>query len=124
HKSFEWEISPEKGHIGAIHRLVENIETSTKLRVRWEDPNSSPIPIEYSHFLVGSTLDSEDKILTWTLHEYEETEYGTKLRTTFRLPAKIPKSFIKALRKHNIEEIGEFSNFLPKLYEENKENKK
>ena len=58
--------------------------------------------------------------MTWMLHEYEKIENGTKLRTTFRLPAKIPKPFIEALRKHNIEEIREFENFLPELYDENK----
>lgn len=120
HKSFEWEVSPKKGHVGAIQRIIEIIGLSTMLRIRWEDPSSSPIPIEYSHALVGSTLDSEDRSITWLLHEYEQIEHGTKLRTTFRLPAKVPKSFIEALRKHNIEEIGEFINFLPALYEENK----
>lgn len=120
HKSFEWEISPKKGHVGAIQRIVENIGLPTTLRIRWEDPSSSPIPIEYSHALVGCTLDSEDKPMTWLLHEYEQIENGTKLRTIFRLPAKIPKTFIEALRKHNIEEIGEFSKFLPALYEKNK----
>ena len=124
HESFEWEISPKKGHIGAIQRIVENIGFPTKLRIRWEDPKSSSIPIEYSHALVGSVINDENKPLSWLLHEYEQIEKGTKLRTTFRLPAKTPKSFIEALRKHNIEEITEFSNFLPKLYEENKEVKK
>ena len=62
HKSFEWEVSPEKGHIGAIQRIVENIVLPTKLRIRWEDPNSSPIKIEYTHALVGSTLDHENKV--------------------------------------------------------------
>ena len=120
HQSFEWEVSPKVGHVGAIQRIVENIGIPTMLRIRWEDPSQSPIPIEYSHALVGSTLDNDDKPMTWMLHEYEKIENGTKLRTTFRLPAKIPKPFIEALRKHNIEEIREFENFLPELYDENK----
>ena len=120
HKSFEWEVSPKKGHVGAIQRIVENIGLPTMLRIRWEDPSESPIPIEYSHALVGSTLDNDDKPITWLLHEYKSFENGTKLRTTFRLPAKVPKPFLEALRKHNIEEISEFANFLPDLYEANK----
>ncbi len=120
HKSFEWEVSPKKGHVGAIQRIVENIGLPTMLRIRWEDPSSSPIPIEYSHALLGNRLNREDKPMSWLLHEYEQIENRTKLRTTFRLPAKTPKSFIEALRKHNIEEISQFTNFLPKLYEENK----
>jgi len=120
HKSFEWEVSPKKGHVGAIQHIVENIGLPTMLRIRWEDPSSSPIPIEYNHALVGSTLDREDKPISWILHEYELIENGIKLRTTFRLPAKIPNFIIEALRTHNLEEISEFANFLPKLYEENK----
>jgi len=120
HKSFEWEVSPKEGHVGAIQRIVENIGLPTMLRIRWEDPSSSPIPIEYKHALVGSTLDQDDKPMSWFLHEYESIGNGTKLCTTFRLPAKVPKMFIEALSKHNLEEIGEFTNFLPKLYEENK----
>jgi len=120
HKSFEWEVSPKEGHVGAIQRIVENIGLPTMLRIRWEEPSHSPIPIEYSHALVGSTLDHDDKPMSWILHEYEPFENGTKLRTTFRLPAKVPKPFLEALRKHNIEEISEFANFLPDLYEANK----
>ena len=120
HVSFEWEISPKEGHVGAIHRVVEKIGFDTTLRIRWEDPIHSPIPIEYSNALLGSTLDHDDKSMSWILHEYETIENGIKLRTTFRLPAKVPKPFLEALRKHNKEEISEFANFLPKLYEENK----
>lgn len=120
HQSFQWEVSPKKGHIGAIHRVVENIGPPTTLRIRWEDPSTSPIPIEYDHAQVGSTLDDNDNSISWVLHEYESIENGTKLRTTFRLPAKVPKQFIETLRKHNKEEIAEFVNFLPRLFEGNK----
>jgi len=91
HKSFEWEVSPKEGHVGAIQRVVENIGIPTTLRIRWEDPSQSPIPIEYNHALVGSTLDHDNKPMTWLLHEYEK-----------------------------IEKISEFEHFLPELYEENK----
>ncbi|MFX1557009.1 MAG: DAPG hydrolase family protein [Promethearchaeota archaeon] len=120
HISFQWEISPKKGHIGAIHRVIENIGIPTMLRIRWEDPDNSPIPIEYDHALSASILNRADNPTSWLLHEYESIENGTKIRTTFRLPAKIPKQFIEALRKHNKEEIGEFVNFLPNLFEKNK----
>ena len=120
HESFEWEVSPKEGHVGAIQRVVEKVGVSATMRIRWEDPSQSPIPIEYSHALVASTIDHNDKPMSWLLHEYKEFEKGTKLRSTFRLPARIPKPFIEALRKHNLEEIGEFENFLPELYNENK----
>ena len=60
HQSFQWEVSPKKGHIGAIQRIVENIGLPTMLRIRWEDPSNSPIPIEYKHALAGSILDRND----------------------------------------------------------------
>lgn len=120
HVSFEWEKLPEKGKIGAIHRVIETIKVPTLLRIRWEDPNLHPIKASYDHVIAGSILDSKDNPLSWIIHEYEAMENGTRLRTTFRLPAKVPKWFIIALRKHNIEEIGEFSRFLPELYENNK----
>ncbi|MFX1427667.1 MAG: DAPG hydrolase family protein [Promethearchaeota archaeon] len=121
HKSFEWEIPPKERHIGAIHRVDENIgELPTTLRIRWEDPNASPIHIEYDHALLGSVIDDNNNPTGWALHEYESIEKGTKMRSTFRLPAAIPQPFIEALRKHNKEEMGEFVNFLPSLFEEHK----
>ncbi|MFX1259735.1 MAG: DAPG hydrolase family protein [Promethearchaeota archaeon] len=120
HISFKWEKTLEKGHFGAIQRVVEIVKVPTMLRIRWEETRSIPIKAAYSHLVVGSVLDSNDKPLTWILHEYESIDDGTRSRTTFRLASKTPRWFIKALRKHNIEEIGEFTNFLPKLYEENK----
>ena len=120
HISFKWEKPPEEGHFGAIHCVIETVKVPTMLRIRWEDPSSIPIKVSYSHAAAGSVLDSNDKPLTWILHEYDSIDDGIRLRTTFRLPAKSPRWFLKALRKHNIEEIGEFTNFLPSLYEENK----
>ena len=121
HKSFEWEVPPKESHIGAIHRVDEDIGgITTTLRIRWEDPSTSPISVEFDHTLFASVLDDNDNSTSWLLHEYESIENGTKLRSTFRLPARAPKQFIEALRKHNKEEIGEFVNFLPKLFEEHK----
>ena len=120
HISFKWEKSPKNGHFGAIQCVIETVKVPTMLRIRWEDPISIPIKANYSHILAGSVLDSNDNPISWILHEYESTENGTRLRTIFRLPAKTPRWFIKALRKHNIEEIGQFTNFLPTLFEENK----
>ncbi|MFW9879694.1 MAG: DAPG hydrolase family protein [Candidatus Thorarchaeota archaeon] len=121
HKSFVWEIPPKEGHIGSIHRVDEDIGgITTTLRIRGEDLSISPISVEFDHAIAASVLDDNDNPTSWLLHEYESIEIGTKLRSTFRLPARAPKQFIEALRKHNIEEIGEFVNFLPKLYKESK----
>ncbi|MFX1276041.1 MAG: phloretin hydrolase, partial [Promethearchaeota archaeon] len=110
----------EGEQFGAIQRVIETVKVPTMLRIRWEDPNSQPIKISYDHMICGSVINSNNKPISWILHEYEPIGDGTHLRTTFRLPGKVPRWFIKALRQHNIEEIGEFQNFLPKLYEENK----
>ena len=121
HKSFESEISPAnvKDHVGAIHRVVETIEgRPTTLRIRWENPDSIPIKAEFTHKNAASVLNNKDKPISWVLHEYHSIPNGTHLRSTFRLPAQIPNSFIEHLRKHNIEEIGHFTEFLPRLYEE------
>ena len=121
HILFEWEKAPEEGQFGAIHRVIETIKVPTMLRIRWEDPNSHPIKATYDHVIAASILDSNDNPLSWIIHEYEEMENGTRLRTTFRLPGRVPKWFIKALHQHNIEEIGEFPEFLPELYAKNKD---
>jgi len=121
HKSFEWEISPGsvKGHVGAIHRVVETIEgRPTTLRIRWENPDSIPIKSEFSHKNAASVLNHKDKPISWVLHEYRSIPNGTLLRSTFRLSAQVTNTFIEDLRKHNIEEIGYFTEFLPRLYEE------
>lgn len=119
HISFEWEVPPIKhGHVGAIQIVVEKIgETPpVKMRIRWEDPSSVPISTTYSHVLAASIIGYDDKPLVWLVHEYEAEFYGTRMRSTFRFPAKMPSSILEALRKHNKEEMGQFSKFLPELY--------
>ncbi len=121
HKSFEWEVSPGslKSHVGAIHRVVETIEGRlTTLRIRWENPDLIPIKAKFKHKNAASILNNKDKPISWVLHEYRSIPNGTFLRSTFRLPDQVPNSFIENLRKHNMEEIGRFTEFLPKLYEE------
>ena len=120
HKYFEWEVSTDE-HVGKIQIVLENIGgITTKLRIRWEDPGQNPIPTKYRHVLVGSILDDDDHPIIWFSHEYEKINEGTKMISTFRLPEKIPNWFVKNLRKHNIEEMAEFPNFLPELYQKNK----
>ena len=122
HKSFEWEVSPKEGHVGAIHRVEEEIGgTPTTLRIRQEDPSSIPISTTYSHVIVSSVLDDNDNPISWLVHEYEAMQNGTRMRSTFRLPAGIPQQFTEGLRKHCQEEMANLPNFLPELYE--KENK-
>ena len=102
HISFKWEIPPgAHGHVGAIQITEEKIGPgpSSKLRIRWEDPSTVPIHTTYSHVCAGGTLDKDNNIVSLGVHEYEAEPGGTKLRTIFRLPAKMPSFLLKKMRQ-------------------------
>jgi DAPG hydrolase PhiG domain len=116
HMSFEW-VQEGEGHVGRIHKVTERIGLfPSTLRVRWEEPDSVTIPRVYEHVNVGSILNKEGEPISWAMHQYESMPGGTRMRSTFRLPAKTPGWFRKALKKHNIEEMWQFPLFLPALY--------
>jgi hypothetical protein len=118
HQVFEWEHDCEE-HVGKVQVVREKVGLfPITLRIRWEDPDDAPIPRVYSHANLGSILDGRDRPLSWLLHQYEAMPAGTGMRSTFRLPSKTPAWFIKALKKHNREEMAQFSVFLPALFEE------
>jgi hypothetical protein len=122
HVSIEWEVPPvRKGNIGAVHIAEEKIGDSpvTKLHIRVVDPATSPIVATYSHVRATCMIDANGNPATWIVHEYESQPGGTRMRSTFRLPADSPKQFVDALRKHNKEEMGQFPKFLPGLYRQN-----
>jgi len=118
HLSFEWEVSPGKsGHAGATQLVREKIGgISNILRIRWEESSSVPIPTIYVHVLAASILGHDDMPIAWLVHEYKSESYGTRMRSTFQLPAKTPRMYRSALRKHNKEEMQQFPEFLPELY--------
>lgn len=119
HLEFTWEDRAGGGHVGRVHRVLEEIGgIPSLLRIRWEDPDALAIDRVYAHGNLGSILDGSDRPISWLLHEYEEAEYGTRMRSTFRLPAKTPGWFVRGLKRHNAEEMARFSDFLPRLYEE------
>jgi hypothetical protein len=118
HLSFTWESQPGSGHVGRTQCVLEKIAgIPSLLRIRWEDPDSMAIDRIYGHVNAGSILDGSGKPISWLMHEYEGSGQGTKMRSTFRLPAKTPNWFVKGLRKHNSEEMAHFTDFLPRLYE-------
>jgi hypothetical protein len=90
------------------------------LLIRWEEPSAALIATIYSHVNVGSVLaaGANDIPLGSAVHEYEETSYGTRMRSTFILPAVVPQQFLDSLRQHNIAEMGRFPEFLPQLYKQ------
>jgi leucyl aminopeptidase (aminopeptidase T) len=118
HTSFTWEKTDSDEHIGKTHRVTETIAgMEMTLRIRWVDPEKIPVKRIYSHANAGCTLDDEDNPISWVLHEYEAADWGTKMRSTFLLPAAAPDSFVEGLRKHNNEEMAQFPVFLLALYE-------
>ena len=118
HLTFVWEEEAGGEHIGKVHRVTEMVGgTTIELRIRWDDPDSIPIERIYSHANAASILDDKDEPISWALHEYEAADWGTKMRSTFRIPAGMPEELIEGLRKHNTEEMAQFPVFLPALYE-------
>ena len=123
HIALEWQVPPSQiGHAGAIHMACEKISDIPAhiLRIRWEEPSVAPITTIYTHVNVGSPLapGTDDIALGSIVHEYEETSYGTRMRSTFILPAAVPQHFLDSLRQHNIAEMGRFPEFLPQLYKQ------
>lgn len=123
HKGFTWEVHPkEKGHFGAIHVAVESIGEAGEFafRIRWEEPGNVPIPITRKHAVAASILDESGNPLGWLVHEYEAMPGGTRMRSTFKIPAALPKEFAEHLHKHCQEEMGNLPKFLPELYRKEK----
>lgn len=101
-----------------VSRVIEAIDEfpAVEFFLRPDDPRSSPIPTVYGNSRASSFVDSEYKAYAWLLHDYKAASYGTKMRSTFRFPARTPEQFLKAMRKHNQEEMGQLPVFLPELY--------
>jgi hypothetical protein len=119
HVSFTWLIPPATNtYIGAIHRVQEFLngipEIPATIDIRWDDPAGAPA--EYQHVLVATTTG--DAIGTF-MHEYQEASFGTRMRSHFWLDRATPEVIVQALIEHNKQEMGNFSLFLPQLYQEN-----
>lgn len=119
HVSFE----VEEG--GTVQRVVEKIgETPpVEMRMRVENPDETPVPrcSSYRHAVASSILGKDDRPVGWVLHEYDVMPGGTRMRSTFRLPRSLLHAVREALRRHCLEEMGEFTRFLPQLYRRKEE---
>jgi uncharacterized protein len=108
HVSFEWEVAPKKGNpIGSIHRAVERIGpfSASTLRIRVEDPKSCKISRKYKQYVNSTMLGPEDEEMGSILHEFKPSAKGVRMRSVFRLPARIPQEFLDALTRHCIGEM-------------------
>jgi succinate dehydrogenase / fumarate reductase flavoprotein subunit len=120
HGSFVWEVPPGPDtHIGAIQQVEEKLHDGPvmKIRIRWDDPDTCPVPTEYDHVLVAAgIIPPEDKVLGYVVHEYEATPYGTKLRSTSRIMMPLPPQAGINWGLHSKSEASHFPKFLPDLY--------
>lgn len=119
HVSFKWEVPPkENGHIGAIQIVEEAITPGQvmTIRIRWDDPKTSVVPIVYKHAMLAVGLGPNDQPVVHLLHQYEETSYGIKMRSTFHPLMPFPQAELDGWAMHNRKEVSYFPKFLPELY--------
>ncbi len=119
HKSFVWEVPPPVGgYLGAIQIAEEKMGPMPpmKIRIRWDDPDSCPIPRSYEHAIVASGVDPEGKVGAMILHEWEKSPRGTRMRSTMRFLGFVPPGLPEIWKKHDRAEVSTFPKFLPDLY--------
>jgi succinate dehydrogenase / fumarate reductase flavoprotein subunit len=119
HKSFVWEVPPPLGgYLGAIQIAEESMGPMPpmKIRIRWDDPDSCPIPRTYEHAIVASGINAEGEVQAMILHEYEKSPRGTRMRSTMRFLGPVPPGLSEIWKMHDRAEVSTFTRFLPDLY--------
>jgi succinate dehydrogenase / fumarate reductase, flavoprotein subunit len=119
HKSFVWEVPPPVGgYLGAIQIAEEKMGPMPpiKIRIRWDDPASCPIPRIYEHAIVASGINPEGQVQAMILHEYEKSPRGTSMRSTMRFLGPVPPGLSEIWKLHDRSEVATFPGFLPDLY--------
>jgi succinate dehydrogenase / fumarate reductase, flavoprotein subunit len=119
HKSFVWEVLPPiGGYLGAIQIAEEKMGPMPpmKIRIRWDDPDSCPIPRTYEHAIVASGVNPEGKVGAMILHEWEKSPRGTRIRSTMRFLGPVPPGLPEIWKAHDRAEVSTFPKFLPDLY--------
>jgi succinate dehydrogenase/fumarate reductase flavoprotein subunit len=119
HKSFVWEVPPPVGgYLGAIQIAEEKMGPMPpmKIRIRWDDAESCPIPRIYEHAIVAAGVDPQGKVGAMILHEWEKSPRGTRMRSTMRFPGPVPPGFAEIWKTHDRAEVSTFPKFLPDLY--------
>ena len=121
HIAFEWVDPPTQGHVGTIQKATEKIGgIPMALLIRWEDPKT--VDTDFEHVLAASIVTEDGMAIMHFSHEYEATDTGSRMRSTFHVPKSLYPIMGKGIRKHNVEEMSTFPEFLPDLYRENVEN--
>ena len=119
HKSFVWEVPPPvNGYLGAIQIAEEKMGPlpPRKIRIRWDDPDTCPIPRTYEHAIVAAGISPEGEVRAMILHEYEKSPGGTRMRSTMRYLGSVPPAMPGIWKRHDEAEVATFPSFLPDLY--------
>jgi hypothetical protein len=119
HKSFVWEVPPPAGgFLGAIQIAEEKMGPlpPMKIRIRWDDPSTCPIPRVYEHAIVASGINPDGEVQAMILHEYEKSPRGTRMRSTMRFLGPVPPGLPEIWKLHDKSEVTTFPRFLPDLY--------
>jgi succinate dehydrogenase/fumarate reductase flavoprotein subunit len=119
HKSFAWEIPPPvDGYLGAIQVVEEKFGATPhrKIRIRWDDPATCPLPRTYEHAIVAAGINPDGEVQAMILHEYETSPRGARMRSTMRFLHPVPPEFPEIWKTHDRSEVANFPSFLPDLY--------
>lgn len=111
-------VTDKDGGVGIYMYAEEKIGDypASILRLRQEEPDSAPVKQVYKPLATNTMLGPNEEVIGGIYHEAEATPNGMIMRSTFRLPARIPNDFLDAMHKHSKEEMGNFPKFLPELY--------
>lgn len=111
-------MTDKDGKVVSIMYAEERIGDygASVLRLRQEDPDSSPVHQVYKPVATNTALGPNDEVIGGVYHECEPSANGMLMRSTFRLPAKTPQEFLDAMYEHSKTEMGNLPKFLPELY--------
>lgn len=131
HEPLEWAVAPKSGSfIGAIHIAPQtwNDGTRQNLYIRFEDLNSLPVWVKdyivYEHCVVVAGIGLGDEalknpqVMGYRIHQWEKTDFGIKGKSSaIGMLKKEDEEAGKVWAAHNSEEIGNWANFLPTMYQ-------
>ena len=121
HVGWRWVVPPTQGRRGGSIKIsVQKFGDLPvcELRMRIENPSETPFD-KSTGAGWSSFLGPDDVPYGCATHVYKAAPYGTWMRSTFRWPAKTPQWLLDAVRKHNVEEMGQLPKFVPDLYKKN-----
>jgi len=119
HISFEIEKTGDADapFIGKPTEKIGEYGPST-VRFKGQPRDAYPFVSKYENYRWAIHLSPDGtKVLSTLCSEYEEGPNGLKIRQIFQWPSKTPKALVTALRQHVNEEVENFPEFLPGLYQ-------